>query len=181
MKNWLYKVLAIVFMLVLAIALSACGGSNNLEGTYVIEGGESSGISITFSGDNFTFVYPYAEMNLDMLSYGEFVMTGTFTVHHENIISLSVDETALRASSASMIQAMIDEIFVGPDFAELMEDPNFAELMNEYMSEYVRVMELVFDGMVEELLQHFDGLAFRFEGNFDRLYDDVDGIVFVRQ
>ncbi|MCL2405836.1 MAG: hypothetical protein FWC92_09880 [Defluviitaleaceae bacterium] len=170
---------AIIFMLVVALALTACGGGDTLEGTYVVEGDEDSGVSITFTGDTFSFILPYSEVELEYNLPGNFVLSGTFTVDNSNnIVLLNIDDDALRTSVTDMVDVLFEYILSGPEFAEFLDDPEFEEFVTLYI-------EAMLDDMHDELFHamhsEFTDIGFRFSNNFDRLYDDTDNTVFVRQ
>ena len=175
-----YKVLAVIFMLVLAVALAACSSDDDtLAGTYVVEGEEGSGVTITFTGDNFRFVIPYSEIEMDFDLPGNFVLSGTFSIdNRNNAVNLYPDVNALRTSVSEMIDMLLEYLFDDPELEELMQDPEFAAFMEEYMGE---MMDEMFDEMFEHMLEEFTDMGLRFDRNFDRLYDDIDDIVFVRQ
>lgn len=178
MRNWKNKVLAIVFMLVFAFALAACNSSDDLEGTYIVEGGSMPGVSITFTGDNFRFVLPYSEIDADFDLPGEFVFAGTFSIDNRNsLINFTIDENALRGSVETMIDEIMDYMFTSdPEIAEMMQDPEFAALMMEYID---AEMDAMFDEMMDEMMAEMDNLTLRFERNFDRLFDDEADLVFI--
>ena len=179
MKTWKNSVLAVAFMLVAALALAACGSNDTLEGTYVVEGQEASGLTITFTGSNFRYVMPYSEVDTGLDLPGYVALYGTFTVdNRSSLILLAVDEDALRVSIAGMVDVMIEYMLAEPEFAELMANPEFAALLQEYIDATIdELNEELFQEMLDELAES----SLRFNRNFDRLYDDLDGTVFVRQ
>jgi len=182
MSNWRNKVLALVFMLVLAVALTACGGSDNLEGTFVVEGDEYSGITLVFANDDWTLSVPYAEMGLDYDLEGSFVFGGTFSIdNRNNLINFYVDEQTLRLASIEMTEMYMNQMFIELGIMEMLEDPEFADYFQVLQDEMDMLMDMMLDEVFEEMLEDFDDMSLRFERNFDRLYDDVDESVFVRQ
>lgn len=179
MNNWKNRLLVVALILALAITLTACGGNDTLEGTYVIEGDENSGISITFTEDNFSFVMPYTEIDIEHNLPGNFVLTGNFSIDDDNsVIHIYVNETALYAAVSDMIDVLMDHILDDPEFAEAMQNPAFAEIAETYIAGMKSEMH---DGLFQMLLGDFTGVGFRFDGSFDRLYDDTSSAVFVRQ
>ena len=176
--KWLSMLLLIGLMLVLA----ACGSSdsdgangNGLSGTYVIEGEEHLGITLNFTGNNFTFTMPYAAVDPDFDMPGNMALTGTFIINeNDQVINLRFSESSILDSVTDMIDALMDEMMQNdPDFAEAMADPEMAALIEGMMDAQLEMMQ-------DYLLGNFDNVYFTFDGNFDRLYDE-DGSVFVRQ
>ena len=182
MKIWKTKLLAVLLMLVFALALGSCGSSDDseLSGTYVVEGDERSGVSITFTDDRFEFVMPYSEVEMEYNLPGNFYFSGTFSIDDRaNVINLNVDENALRVSVQDMVDVLMDYMLTeDPEMAELMEDPEMAAIIMELMDD---LMDEMFEDLLQGMIDDFGDLGFRFDGNFDRLYDDIDDIVFVRQ
>jgi len=181
MKNWKTKVLALALMLVFALALAACGSNDeDLAGTYVVEGNQMPGVTMTFTNDNFRFVLPYAALELEFDLPGTFVLSGTFDIdNRNNLIVFDVDENALRGQVEDMVDAIMDYLFFAdPEFAEMMEDPEFAEMMNEFLDE---AMDEMFEEVFAEMMDDLGDLTLRFERNFDRLYDDEADMVFVKE
>jgi len=183
MNNWKKKVLVLVFMLAFALALTACGsGDDVLEGTYVVEGDETSGLTMTFTGDRFTFVLPYSEIEMDFNLPGSFTFSGTFTVDNSSrLINFNIDEAALRDAVEDMVDLLIDYLFMGdPELVEAMEDPEFAEMMMGMLDE---MMDGMYDELLDGMMDEIGELTLRFDrrSGFDRLYDDEADMVFVRR
>jgi len=182
MNNWKNKVLALAFMLVFILALAACGGGGieDLQGTYVVEGDEASGIVLNFTDDRFRIEMPYSEIEPTITVQGNFVFSGTFSVDNRNrLVLFNIDEDALRDTVVDMVDAFLDYMFMSdPEMVELMQDPDFAEMMNEIIA---AEMDGMVDELFDELVDDIDTLTLRFERNLDRLYDDDADMVFVRR
>ena len=197
MKKWQARVLTALAVLVMAFALAACGGDSGPSGTYVIEGDEDSGFTVTFRDDDtFSLSVPYSMMGMDeylpgVYLPGNFNLSGTFTVNRSaRLIEFDVDMNSLRTAAEDLVDILIDEVMeqmIEAEFGELMDDPEMAafiwELMDAMMDE---MMDEMLDEVIEDMVDEFDEMTLRFErSNFDRLYDDegLDGepIVFVRR
>jgi len=177
MSNWKRNILAAVLMLMLALALAACGGNGAPEGTYVVEGEEDSGVTVTFTGNNFRIEVPYAEIDLGYELPGYFAISGTFTVDNDiSAVVLHVDENALRTTVSDMIDELLESVLY--ELGDLMDDPELGDILRASIDE---MKDEMFDNLFYELLDEFTDFGFRFDGDFDRLYDDVDNVVFVRQ
>ena len=181
MKNWKNKVLAMVLMLVMALVLAACGSDDaSPEGTYTAEG---TGITITFTDDTFRVTMPYEEM----LGYdidGDFAFSGRFTVNNsDRLVEMSVSANNLRGPLQDMIDELLEWYFANdPDLSVIMTDPDFADIAEEVREAMDVEMAVLLESMLDELVDEFEGMSLRFErGNFDRLYDDEDDTVFIRQ
>ena len=182
MEKFKTRLLPVLLLMGMALVLIACGssdsggaGGNGLSGTYVIEGEEHLGITLTFSGNNFTFTMPYAAVDPDFDMPGNMALTGTFTVNEsDQVINLRFSESSILDSVTDMIDALMEDMMqADPDFAEAMNDPEMAALVEGMMDAQLEMMQ-------DYLLSNFDNVYFTFDGNFDRLYDE-DGSVFVRQ
>ena len=182
MNNWKNKVLALAFMLVFILALAACGGGGieDLQGSYVVEGDEASGMTLDFTGDRFRIEMPYGEIDPTITVPGSFVFAGTFSVDNRNrLVLFHIDEDALRDTVVDMVEAFLDYMFMSdPEMVEAMQDPEFAEIMNAAIA---AEMDGMVDEMFDELVDDIETLTLRFERNLDRLYDDDADMVFVRR
>lgn len=67
--------------------------------------------------------------------------------------------------------------FGGFDLGAFLQDDAMRELMVQVVIDMVRPM---FDVLAEELVQEFAEIDLRIGDNWDRIYEDVEGIVFVR-
>jgi len=176
MKNLKQKMLAMVLMLLLALAVTACGGSGSLSGTFVAEGDEDSGMSLVFRSNNrFSLVVESDVLGLGLDDAGDFSLDGRFSVNNSaNTVSLTIDDASVRSFVRELVDVVTEQM--------MAEDPDLADdpLAAAFMDSMIEMFEEMFEEMAQELADELTNVELTFESNFDRLYSD-DGVVFVRR
>jgi len=151
---------------------------------FIVEGGY--GTTLTFGDGTFALtldVYDIDlggfDVNLPAALSGNLTLNGNFRVNENaQTVSLGIERReAVRVVNAAI--AMLRDFTSEVDLDTLSQDDAMAAGM--VMLALMMMNDAMIDDLIDEFMVMFRNFTLRYEGNFNRLYDDFEGAVFVRQ
>jgi len=152
------------------------------SGTFVEYACDESAVEF-FEDGTFIISIPLSYIDLDMP--GSFSIAGTYTIDYANqLIIGNIDEENILDFMTGIIDLVIDYMIATElaEFGSLAQDEAFIDTFMDIM---LMMMDSMLDELMEEIMaeifDEFDNMVLRFDGNFDRLYDDEHNAIFTRR
>jgi len=151
---------------------------------FVVEGGY--GTMLTFGNGTFALTLDVSDidlggidMNLPTALSGDFTINGNFRVNENaQTVSLGIERReAVRVVNEAI--TMLRDFTRDVDLDALSQDDAMAAGM--MMIALMMLNDAMVDELIDEFMVMFRDFTLRYEGNFNRLYDDFEDVVFVRQ
>ena len=159
-------------------------GDTLVGSTFTVEG--DYGTTLTFGNGTFALTLDVSDIdtgsvgiNLPVALAGSITINGIFRVNENaQTVSLGIER-------AEAVRVVNEAITVLRDFTRdvdldtlSLEDAMAAGMI---MLALMMMNDAAINEIVDELMVEFRDFTLRYEGNFNRLYDDFEGVVFVRQ
>jgi len=151
---------------------------------FIIPG--SHGSTLTFGNDTFTIMLnpldidtDHFDISLPTAFMGNLTLNGAFRVN-ENAQTVSLDIE--RREAARVVNAAIEtmrEFTRDVDINAL--STNDARAVSDMMLMLLMLNDAAIDVLIDEIMIMLRDFALHFDGNFNRLHNDLVGLVFVRQ
>ena len=152
--------------------------------TFTAEGGY--GTTLTFGNGTFVLTLDISDIdpggldiNLPAALSGSITMNGNFSVNERaQTVTLGIE----RREAVRVVNTAIDmlrDFSRDIDLDALSQDDAMTAAM--VMMALMMMNDAMIDGMIDEFMAEFNDFTLRYQSNFNRLYDDVAGVVFVRR
>ena len=152
--------------------------------TFAVEG--DYGTTLTFGDGTFALTLDVSDIDLGGVGINlPVALTGNITINGIFRVNENAQTVSLGIERAEAVRVVNEAITMLRDFTRdvdldtlSLEDAMAAGMM---MLALMMMTDAAINEIVDELMVEFRDFTLRFEGNFNRLYDDFEGVVFVRQ